>query len=202
MKGGEVIGVLCDFDLARSRDDIEKDLFYESLGHHSIYVTWGTLPFICCELCLPGNNPVQTYKHDLEAFFWVLCWICAVNNPETRNTGFISAWDGTHVESAMARAEFLCETDDNRALRQIVDPHQSYHMYDNIVEEWVKPLRRLFRRSGLKVFESAFLLRRMDGIVIEDLEDDLQAIRAEMEECPVPDFASFMTCLGVDIADV
>ncbi|KAI0918124.1 hypothetical protein AcV5_002895 [Taiwanofungus camphoratus] len=42
----------------------------------------GTGPFMALDLLVKGNAPLHRYRHDLESFFFVLAWFCAVFDPE------------------------------------------------------------------------------------------------------------------------
>jgi serine/threonine protein kinase len=66
-RGGEVHGVLNDFDLAldlRTEHDAEK-----SRKHIT-----GTRLFMSCELLDPKCQEVHSGRHDLESLFWVVIW--------------------------------------------------------------------------------------------------------------------------------
>ena len=198
-KGEKVIGVLSDFDMSRSRSDIEMDLLWSALGRPNPRSFVGTPPFVSCELFTPLDMPVQTYRHDLESFFWVLCFLCAVNNPEAKTYGHLEEWQQENrIQAAFAKAEFLCDIDADRALKTIIDPEVSYYMYQNVVQTWVKPLRSLFRPAGQRIFRDGFRLREMDGSITERQRSDLGCIEAEIACSPEPDFIGFMTCLGMD----
>ncbi|KAG9031457.1 hypothetical protein FRB95_002703 [Tulasnella sp. JGI-2019a] len=72
-RDGKCRGVLNDFDLATisSRTDVTET------------ERAGTLPFMAMDLLKPAEldgEVVHRYRHDLEAFFWVLMWVCCCFN--------------------------------------------------------------------------------------------------------------------------
>ncbi|KAH8080724.1 hypothetical protein BXZ70DRAFT_960187 [Cristinia sonorae] len=69
----------------------------------------GTGPFMAVELLQPGPTPRHLYRHDLESFFWVLAWFCAVFNPkDPHNLRVIPAWQQKNlVDVGSAKSKFL-----------------------------------------------------------------------------------------------
>ena len=97
---GTAWGVLCDWDLASDdknerspcreleaggRSEIMKAdeillVKYEKDPAGPCYQT-GTGPFMALDLLADGDPPVHKYRFDLESFFFVLVWHCAVHDP-------------------------------------------------------------------------------------------------------------------------
>lgn len=64
-KTKEIIGVLNDFDLARTSLDTTTGSEYT-----------GTIPFMALDLLYSKEIPIKhAYEHDAESFIWVLVWI-------------------------------------------------------------------------------------------------------------------------------
>ena len=119
--GDKVIGVLCDWDLAEqktrnsdvpstrpyvvfgvpktstqnsgsgpSSDDAEGDSPED--GPVKPRYRTGTGPFMALDLLCDGPVPLHVYRHDLESFFYVLVYVCAVWDPVQKMFGHLSSW--------------------------------------------------------------------------------------------------------------
>ncbi|THH31483.1 hypothetical protein EUX98_g2711 [Antrodiella citrinella] len=188
---GRIRGVLTDFDLARPREDIERDIKFDEyeLLSESRMVYVGTRPFVALEL-LADMSHVQTYRHDLESFFYLLCWHIAAHNPEIAAYDEpIEDWrDEDTLHCISEKGVFLYCRDEKEAIDTVFS--RSYEEYDGIIEEWVKPLLRLFRRVGHKL-RWEYGLREQ-----EELEDETEEEAAEL---PNVDFAMFMAAIGENV---
>ena len=118
--GDKVIGVLCDWDLAEQKarnGDVPSTRAYVVVGVHMAgsqssgstsesdaegdgpkdgpvkprYRT-GTGPFMALDLLRDGSVPLHVYRHDLESFFYVLVYVCAVWDPVQKMFGHLSSW--------------------------------------------------------------------------------------------------------------
>ncbi|KAH9920046.1 uncharacterized protein B0H18DRAFT_1122146 [Fomitopsis serialis] len=70
----------------------------------------GTAPFMAMDLLHVGPPPFHLYRHDLESFFYVLVYVCAVWDPEKRKFGHLSVWEqGTLVEIGRHKHDFLLD---------------------------------------------------------------------------------------------
>ncbi|KZV64382.1 hypothetical protein PENSPDRAFT_171019 [Peniophora sp. CONT] len=88
---GEKLGVLNDWDLAT---DIES-------MHDGLERT-GTVPFMALELLDDSSGQIKhQYRHDLEAFYWVLVWLCY---PEHT---FMKWETGSYAECHKEKTAFL-----------------------------------------------------------------------------------------------
>src|SRR5258705_13651651 len=65
--GGGYVPFLIDFDFAK---DVNRDNSDVQIRTHRTMAT----PFLAMEL-LADHPPVALYRHDLESFWWCLCWI-------------------------------------------------------------------------------------------------------------------------------
>lgn len=92
---GEKLGVLNDWDLATFAD-----------SRHDGLERTGTIPYMAIDLLLPESmaGTVQhLYRHDLEALFWVLVWVCSP-------PGAFSNWEsGTYRQCRKEKSDFLQE---------------------------------------------------------------------------------------------
>ncbi|KAH9920054.1 uncharacterized protein B0H18DRAFT_957239 [Fomitopsis serialis] len=68
----------------------------------------GTGPFMALDLLRSSPPPSHLYRHDLEAFFWLLAYVCAVWDPDKRKFGHLDAWErATLVEIGGRKQIFL-----------------------------------------------------------------------------------------------
>ncbi|VDB85546.1 unnamed protein product [Peniophora sp. CBMAI 1063] len=90
---GEIVGVLNDWDLSTFADAL----------HDGLERT-GTIPFMAMELLLAegvAGHIEHLYRHDLEALFWVLVWVCY---PVTT----FSSWEtGTYAQCRVNKGDYL-----------------------------------------------------------------------------------------------
>ena len=71
----------------------------------------GTGPFMALDLLRPGAAPRHVYRHDLESFFWVLAWFCAVFDPKERKLRALPLWHQANlVDIGSAKMIFLQES--------------------------------------------------------------------------------------------
>ena len=133
--GDKVIGVLCDWDLAEQNargGNITSTRAYagfvvpttnnqneepvtntgaETGGPENAAAKprcrTGTSPFMAIDLLRSGPVPIHLYRHDLESFFYVLVYVCAVWDPILKKFG-LSAWEhGSLSVIGATKIEFL-----------------------------------------------------------------------------------------------
>lgn len=213
-----LIGVLCDFDLAGSRDEIESKERNAS-NQLSRYTTGeptklhsykqdvvGTRAFTACELLSPNYAPVQTYKHDLESFFYLILWHCGTHNPKKRAyTRNLDAWYGSgneDNEDADLKATLLSTSGDEPRSNAVLQRYlwRADRMYEGIIGDWIKPLRELFICSGIRYTFDCHMKLERDGELVEGGKERLDALWA----MSYPKFESelekeFMAIIGVDL---
>ena len=160
----QVQGVLCDFDMTRSRVDIQKDLDEEnhalaSIQHGASYTLlpnrgWrGTLHMVACEL-LGTIAPVQTYRHDAESFLHFIIWHLACHDPKKGYVRTIEKWcsDDYHkVGDAKARAISMAATPAGSSACQTVMKElfgNAHKEYMGLAEDWVPRIAELFKWSA------------------------------------------------------
>ncbi|KAH8104620.1 hypothetical protein BXZ70DRAFT_599215 [Cristinia sonorae] len=153
----EAVGVLCDFDFARFRVDVEREVAKEKQVRRRILAgeqieiphydkVAGTTLFLSCELLSGNHVPVQTYRHDLEALYNFLVVFCATHNPKTQSCSLFAPWASKDVLTVgKAKCDFL-----ERPRSEIVERFfkNAHPQYLDLVEDWVLPLRNLFAWSS------------------------------------------------------
>lgn len=160
--GGKIVGVLCDFDMACYKKTIDVQLRREASiitrirkGHKhrplSFAGNWtGTVQFLSCELLATNYAPVQTYRHDLESFLYLLVSHCATHDRKNRTYGYFQQWNrGDDVKIGEAKARFLSKQqpwDVENLFKEYF--HKADEEYQDIISTWVKPLRELFHCAG------------------------------------------------------
>ncbi|TCD60134.1 hypothetical protein EIP91_010682 [Steccherinum ochraceum] len=121
----------------------------------------GTGPFMAVDLLETGAAPRHQYRHDLESFFWVLVWFCAVFNPDTHRVGMIPSWHRRNlVDVGTVKRAFLEQED---YLKQVfAKTHPSFERFTettiyylreqfcNVNEESHKAKQRVGRYFGWK----------------------------------------------------
>ncbi|KAH9950028.1 hypothetical protein B0H21DRAFT_20811 [Amylocystis lapponica] len=157
----------------------------------------GTGPFIALDILLQKEPPLHRYRHELESFFFVLAYVCAVFNPVTHRFGRLRAWEqGTLDDIAMSKMAFLAGGGDF-FLWTFNDSHQ---VYSSLITEWVKPLWRLFSRATLKRIEVVSLLGERNDEAsmgrdhkVAKLDAEIAPLVAEWRKMITYD--AFMDCL-------
>ncbi|TEB16002.1 hypothetical protein FA13DRAFT_1804799 [Coprinellus micaceus] len=135
--GGEVKGVLNDWDMAKFLDREDDD---PSTDEHRT----GTLPFMAFNLVIPKPSP-HWFRHDLESLLWILLWAALHYNLEEGTRDAVthpSLRDLTTSLDANWRFKAAFLTYSPLPLREIragVKPE-----FTDLFEEWIEPLRELF----------------------------------------------------------
>lgn len=178
-KDGTVVGVLCDFDLARLTSSIERAEFQakEKKPRTNEETIVGTRRFMSCELQNTKNAPIQTYRHDLESFLWLLMYHCGTHDPEQNVYRAVDAWELDSVKIiADNKIDFLIINEDDPSwavpLQDSKDMYlgEGHLAYKGLVEEWIMPLRRLFVGHGItRIIEECQKGWDVDGPSEEDL---------------------------------
>ncbi|KAH9950032.1 hypothetical protein B0H21DRAFT_830695, partial [Amylocystis lapponica] len=167
---GHAVGVLCDWDLAEeklSSAEYEEDdrlifpihpvpkqddtppidqAILEECPPRPRYCT-GTGPFIALDILLAKEPPLHHYRHDLESLFYVLAYVCAVFDPDHYQFGRFRAWERNNLlDVAMSKTVFFANGV-GFFLSTFKDCHEEYRP---LVDDWVRPLWRLFSRAAVK----------------------------------------------------
>ena len=159
-----VTGILSDFDLARSGKAIRQDeskvvgrLQAIRCGAALPPLTFkgqvvGTSQFIATELLATHYVPVQTYKHDLESLFWLLVVHCGTHDlrrSRYNDANFEDWYNPDWKAIGGLKSDFLT-ADDSRDIRELFNRYfrSAHEEYRDLIENWIRPLRLLFRSSG------------------------------------------------------
>lgn len=100
----------------------------------------GTGPFMAYELLLPGEVPLHIYRFDLESFFWLLAWFCAVFDPVEHKYVRQVPWEQNHLfKIGLQKQQFLAE------ISVYYSTFESAHLqYRDLCKNWVYRLRLYF----------------------------------------------------------
>ena len=211
---GHVVGVLCDWDLARFTDENSRRL--EGGGDRQIKSTrmrrqpnvpedisshYGTVPFMAHELLSPFERFTRTYSHDLESFYYLLVWFCVVFDPVTHRYGSMPEWE-TGDEIRMWTFKHCFLTDVNIYKDVVASVHPDY---TSLVVDWMNPLANQFRRVTLNRTQYKWLPQelehaRMKGNVdaVEAMQSKLDKLEAEGVSITYDDFVAVLGEAFVD----
>ncbi|CAL1698459.1 unnamed protein product [Somion occarium] len=112
----------------------------------------GTGPFMALDL-LKSIPIFHGYRHDLESFYYLLCYFCATFNPpkpsESKGTfRFLAGWENGNLSAvANAKMAFLFdEKDDPEDKLNTFDSlfKDTHEVYRPMVINWIQPLSSLF----------------------------------------------------------
>lgn len=101
----------------------------------------GTGPFMACEMLNKGEIPLHIYRYDLESFFWLLAWFCAVFDPEKHAYVRTASWEHTDLYTIGEKK------------RSFIDDSEVFNLsigsadvgYRDLSITWVYHLRSYFR---------------------------------------------------------
>ncbi|TCD63012.1 hypothetical protein EIP91_006104, partial [Steccherinum ochraceum] len=156
-EGTKVVGVLTDWDLAALIEDdptvaanpptgreadkepgeLDDDsllAFIEQQWGEKERTRTGTSPFMALDLLEQGAIPPHRYRHDLESFFWVLVWFCAVFDPVHHTVGVIPSWQRRNVvDVGTAKKNFLFNRADFNETFVKTHPNFRYFVSSSII---------------------------------------------------------------------
>ncbi|KAH9920068.1 uncharacterized protein B0H18DRAFT_1213547 [Fomitopsis serialis] len=220
---GKLYGVLCDWDLAEENIDgnIPTTRAHECAGAEEPPVSasntsaddttttadaepkkpryrTGTGPFMAVDLLRVGPPPFHLYRHDLEAFFYVLVYVCAVLNLRKRKFGHLSGWEReTLVEIGFNKKNFLSSLDVYRATFRDCDP-----AFKPLIapKSWVWTL---YKHFGKVETWAVLILRLHEEARMGDDLDVEEITKLEEQRDEEITYARFMAILGApeDVPD-
>ncbi|CAL1710256.1 unnamed protein product [Somion occarium] len=188
----EVVGVLCDWDLAEAQENLEEDdllsLDYnklapvlqnlardgtsvlseatlkeiqEGIARQKPRLINGSQPFVSIDL-LDHIVPAQSYRHDLESFFWVLVWFCATHNASSLTLKTTKLWTNPRIEELFKeKVDFLCNTTTSHAVLKGCPS-----TYRRLIQGCLRGLRNTVRRTHIRDAKLKVLrLKRQEAIV-------------------------------------
>ena len=170
---GKVTGVLCDWDLAEQKtrdDDVPSTRAYVLFavpttstqnktsatqvsaetggpdnGATKPRSRTGTGPFMAIDLLRKGPVPLHLYRHDLESFFYVLVYVCAVWDPILEKLGHPPGWEHETLSVIGAnRAEFLHNDEAYNELFVNAHPMLKALTVQGLKPDWVASLSAMF----------------------------------------------------------
>lgn len=219
-KSGRVCGVLCDWDLAYDPENpypqrqttLQADPSVQINTDHIVFekhseehvgpcYRTGTGPFMALDLLMEGKVPLHLYRHDLESFFFVLVWFCAVFDPETHTLGHLRNWESSDLVSiGFQKRHFLQNPNAQKAILGNISPQ-----YQPLIMTWIRNLFPMFvavngtslsRIQEQATFEAWAMLAGETDTGQRHAEEiaELEKARNEMVT-----YEKFARCLGIDI---
>ncbi|KAI0925192.1 hypothetical protein AcW2_005871 [Taiwanofungus camphoratus] len=156
----------------------------------------GTGPFMALDLLEKGNPPLHRYRHDLESFFFVLVWFCAVFEPEKHQFRHLSDWESPNLYViGRNKWAFISQEQERRDVFASTHPD-----YAQLVDTWVRSLRTKFHHVALLSHNIIFLAERLN-MAIEggDLEEatsfEAQIAQTKAQRSEVMTYEIFMRSL-------
>ncbi|TFY53177.1 hypothetical protein EVJ58_g9593 [Rhodofomes roseus] len=151
----------------------------------------GTGPFMAVDLLRTEAPPFHLYRHDLESFFYVLIYVCAVYNLAQMKFGHLIAWE----------CETLVEIGNNK--RNFLDDALAYDTMFANCDPAFKPLvassgwvRSLYKRFGKVEYLGSSIRRiHMDADTGDELDAD-EIERYEELRAREITYEKFMQILG------
>ncbi|KAK7690082.1 hypothetical protein QCA50_006728 [Cerrena zonata] len=181
---GNVIGVLADWDVASSKEDLatlrdgvdkaerpeesvdvlttapKTDEETKSEGAAKVRDTdgteqrpryrTGTGPFMALDL-LATTKIVHRYRHDLESFFYILCYFCAQFRPSTTKKpeahfAYLHGWESGNTKQVHTTKYSFLESLDEAFDALFENANEAYLP---LLTEWIYPLyKAMFRHIG------------------------------------------------------
>lgn len=216
-------GVLCDWDLAydlespyppeqktlRANPDIQSDVKEDQIiiekhdkDHIGPCYRTGTGPFMALDLLEEGTVPFHLYRHDLESFFFVLVWFCAVFDPDTRTFGHLKNWESSDLVSiGLNKRNFIHnETTQEKVFAKAATE------YKPLITTWIGALLDTFElvhidQAKLKRFAKEKKRAEEQGQVEEGRRcaEEIDHIHRSKNERITYD--KFMKCLGIEVTN-
>lgn len=161
----------------------------------------GTGPFMALDLLVDGYDPPLLYRHDLESFFFILVWTCAVYDPQKQRFGHIKNWEGDDLNTIGCHKRAFIE---GRTLKKIFNFTKPE--YTPLTKSWVPYLKDMFNDVNavdwilLEKKGSLLDLAEEEGdeIRCKKLQREIQEIEERRNTCIT--YEKFMECLGIDVS--
>lgn len=207
--GDQVVGVLCNWDLAEATENLEEDniisLDYKSLAPILDGLPYGTplsLPDTTIQEIREGIQrqkprlingtrsfistdlldvfaPPHAYRHDLESFFWALIWFVANHDRSTLTMQKSSLWTNTNIGELFA--EKIDFLMKNEIYNEVlISSCRKNRDYSDMIHFHLNRLRHLVRRTHMRDANLKFLrMKRQEAITQGNAELDAK-YREEM----------------------
>lgn len=163
----------------------------------------GTGPFMALDLLREGTVPRHIYRHDLESFFFVLVWFCAVFDPEDSSFGHIKNLESADLVSVgLYKRRFL---EDLSAHAQVF--RKTSLDYEELISTWIIRLKLLFLEVNVE--SAGKITVRKHREVVErgagrlDAADSLAKEIRNLETArdTAVTYETFMKCLDIDVSN-
>jgi hypothetical protein len=146
----------------------------------------GTGPFMAMDLLQPVT-PVHRYRHDLESFFYIAIWFCALFEPREyryRKSALLKRWEsGDFRIIRQTKTFFFIEPGEYSAVIE-----GAVGDYESLLRDWIWPLYSLFNEMVSITISSRVVSQRAER---ETLEHETQK-RIDS----LVNYEEFMTKLG------
>ena len=111
-----------------------------TVEHRPRYRT-GTGPFMALDL-LATTKIVHRYRHDLESFFYILCYFCAQFRPSTPDNpkayfAYLHGWESGNIKQVHSTKYAFLESHENAFDALFKEANEAYLP---LLEQWIWPL--------------------------------------------------------------
>ncbi|KAI0925150.1 hypothetical protein AcW2_005832 [Taiwanofungus camphoratus] len=138
----------------------------------------GTGPFIALELLSVGRVPLHQYRYDLESFFFVLAWVCAVFDPVQHTFGHFPDWECPKLSDIGSnKASFI--NDDNHYIAAFRSAHPDYKA---LAVSWVRRLRTKMMAVAIAKMSITYLRCSLRDARVNGEMDEAESISAELSK--------------------
>ncbi|KAI0925164.1 hypothetical protein AcW2_005844 [Taiwanofungus camphoratus] len=158
----------------------------------------GTGPFMALDLLVKGNAPLHRYRHDLESFFFVLAWFCAVFDPEKHQFRRLSDWESPNLYViGLNKWAFIGRRQEWQDVFASTHPD-----YEQLTRTWVRPLRRAFfaitiLSDQIEYLAACLVVARQDGDQEEATSLSAQITRMKAQKDEMMTHEIFMQRLSI-----
>ncbi|KAH9939899.1 hypothetical protein B0H21DRAFT_794881 [Amylocystis lapponica] len=161
----------------------------------------GTGRFIALDVLLEKEPPLHRYRYELESFFFLISYVCAVFDPkEHKFRPFSGAWERGNLEDVSdAKLNFYMNW---KSFESSFD--HSHEDFRTLVDKWVTPLWRLFRSAAKKRTDIDDLVDSRNTEAMEGMDGMVAKLDAEIEHLVTAwremiTYGAFMKCLGLPL---
>jgi len=152
------------------------------------------------DLLSAARTPHHRYRHDLESFFFVLAYFCAVFMPSEHKLGKIPQWEASSlIQIGDSKRRFVKNTGVFYAI--YTGPGTVVHPdYLMLASTWLKRLRMLLIKITVA---SETIVGKISELACSE-QDDHEAIQNEVRELKarrntILTYETFMACLGESV---
>jgi len=183
-----------------TQSEAEEDNGADNLPKDRPRYRTGTGPFMALDLLSAARTPHHRYRHDLESFFFVLAYFCAVFMPSEHKLGKIPQWEASSlIQIGDSKRRFVKNTGVFYAI--YTGPGTAVHPdYLMLASTWLKRLRMLLIKITVA---SETIVGKISELACSE-QDDHEAIQNEVRELKarrntILTYETFMACLGESV---